>query len=292
MSELVTGIDLVREQVRIAAGPAPWTLTGRAPRHGHAIDVRINAGGSSRATLPPAPGRVTRFRPPLGPGVRVGTPLSSNACENPPRTTDSMIAKLIVDDETRLQAIARAGAARSCSWREWRPHRSSPSKFFCSPAFASGEYTTGFLHQRLVAYPAFVVDMSGESTSPAVGRRQARRQALFLLYQWDLTRQPLASLFEGEPDVFARELAAAVADCAGSLDARINAASDEWSADRLGTLERNILRIGIYELEEGTVPPEVAINEAVVLAKRYATEDAARLVNGILGRVQREGGEP
>jgi len=75
---------------------------------------------------------------------------------------------------------------------------------------------------------------------------------------------------------------------AEELDERITAAADEWSADRLGTLERNILRIAIHELEEGSVPPEVAINEAVVLAKRYATEDAARLVNGILGRVQRE----
>jgi N utilization substance protein B len=120
------------------------------------------------------------------------------------------------------------------------------------------------------------------------GRRAGRRQALFLLYQWDLTGQPLASLFEGEPDPFARELADAVAARADALDERITAASDEWSADRLGTLERNILRIGVYELEEETVPAEVAINEAVVLAKRYATEDAARLVNGILGQVQRE----
>ena len=97
--------------------------------------------------------------------------------------------------------------------------------------------------------------MSGESTTPAVGRRQARRQALFLLYQWDLTQQPLASLFEGEPDVFARELATAVADRSAALDDRITAASEGWPADRLGTLERNILRIGVYELEEGTVPP-------------------------------------
>jgi N utilization substance protein B len=56
----------------------------------------------------------------------------------------------------------------------------------------------------------------------------------------------------------------------------------------MGTLERNILRIGVYELEERTVPPEVAINEAVVLAKRYASDDAARLVNGILGKIARE----
>lgn len=124
--------------------------------------------------------------------------------------------------------------------------------------------------------------------TPSVGRRAGRRQALFLLYQWDLTGQPLASLFEGEPDEFARELAEAVSSRADELDRRITEASEEWPADRLGTLERNVLRIGVYELEEKTVPPEVAINEAVVLAKRYASEDAARLVNGILGQVARE----
>lgn len=118
-------------------------------------------------------------------------------------------------------------------------------------------------------------------------RRAARRQALFLLYQWDLTGQPLASLFGEEPDPFARQLAEAVVERARELDQRITAASDEWPAERLGTLERNILRIAVYELEEETVPPEVAINEAVILAKRYASEDAARLVNGILGAVAR-----
>ena len=122
----------------------------------------------------------------------------------------------------------------------------------------------------------------------ATSRKAARRQALFLLYQWDLTGQELASLFEGEPDDFAYALAEAVAARAEPLDARVTAASPDWPAERLGTLERNILRIGVYELEEQTVPREVAINEAVVLAKRYATADAARLVNGILGRVARE----
>ncbi len=124
-------------------------------------------------------------------------------------------------------------------------------------------------------------------TAP-LSRRQARRQALFLLYQWDLTGLPLESLFEGSPDEFASSLARAVADEASALDDRITAASTEWPADRLGTLERNVLRIGVYELEEGTVPAEVAINEADVLAKRYATEDAGRLVNGILGQIRRE----
>ena len=75
---------------------------------------------------------------------------------------------------------------------------------------------------------------------------------------------------------------------ARSSTAKITAASEGWPADRLGALERNVLRIGIYELEAESVPPEVAINEAVELAKRYASDEAGRLVNGILGRIARE----
>jgi N utilization substance protein B len=121
-----------------------------------------------------------------------------------------------------------------------------------------------------------------------LGRRAARRTALFLLYQWDLTGQPLTSLYEGEVDEFARETAEAVAADAEELDRRITAAAEGWTADRLGVVERNVLRIGVHELESGSVPPEVAISEAVELAKRYATEDAGRLVNGILARIARE----
>ena len=120
------------------------------------------------------------------------------------------------------------------------------------------------------------------------GRRAARRTALFLLYQWDVTGQPLTSLYEGEVDSFARETAEAVAAQASLLDERITAASEGWTADRLGAIERNILRIALYELDGDDVPDEVAIDEAVTLAKRYATDDAARLVNGILGRIVRE----
>jgi transcription antitermination protein NusB len=120
------------------------------------------------------------------------------------------------------------------------------------------------------------------------GRRAARRTALFILYQWDVTGQPLASLYEGEIDDYARVLAEAIAANADVLDERITEASDEWPASRLGALERNVLRIGLHELDAGEVPAEVAVNEAVALAKRYASEDAGRLVNGILGRILRE----
>jgi transcription antitermination protein NusB len=119
-------------------------------------------------------------------------------------------------------------------------------------------------------------------------RRAARRTALFLLYQWDVTGEPLASLYEGEVDEWARETAEAVAADAPELDARITEAAEGWTADRLGAVERNILRIAVHEVEGDDVPDEVAIDEAVTLAKRYATDDAAKLVNGILGRIVRE----
>jgi transcription antitermination protein NusB len=120
------------------------------------------------------------------------------------------------------------------------------------------------------------------------GRRAARRTALVLLYQWDVTGQELASLFEGEIDPFARELAEAVVEQHEEIDRRITEAADEWTADRLGALERNILRMAILELDRGGIPVEVAIDEAVSLAKRYSSEDAGRLVNGILGQIVKE----
>jgi len=120
------------------------------------------------------------------------------------------------------------------------------------------------------------------------GRRAARRTALVLLYQWDVTGQELASLYEGEVDDYSRELAEAVIERHDELDQRITEASDEWPAGRLGALERNILRLALLELDRGEVPLEVAIDEAVSLAKRYSSEDAGRLVNGILGRIAKE----
>ena len=121
-----------------------------------------------------------------------------------------------------------------------------------------------------------------------LSRRAARRTALFLLYQWDLTGQPIGTNYDGEIDDFARDLAESVAAQANELDARISAVSGDWPASQLGTLERNVLRIGIHELDEGTVPLEVVMDEAVTLAKRYSSEDAGRLVNGILGAISRE----
>jgi N utilization substance protein B len=122
-----------------------------------------------------------------------------------------------------------------------------------------------------------------------ISRREARRSAVFVLFQWDVTGKPLGSLFEGELDDYARGLIEAVAARAPELDERITAAADDWTADRLGAVERNVLRVAVHELDVGEVPPEVAIDEAVGLAKRYgASDEAGRLVNGILGRIIRD----
>ena len=121
-----------------------------------------------------------------------------------------------------------------------------------------------------------------------ISRREARRAAVFILFQSDVTGQPLGSLYDGDVDPYTERLAQAVSAHAEELDARITAASDAWTADRFGAVERNVLRVALEELDEGEVPVEVVLDEAVTLAKRYASEDAAKLVNGILGRVVRE----
>ena len=110
-----------------------------------------------------------------------------------------------------------------------------------------------------------------------------------LLYQWDLSGAELGSQSECEIDPWARARAEEVVARATERDERITAASEGWPADRLGGVERNALRIAVHELDRGEVPPEVAIDEAVGLAKRYSSDEAAKLVNGILGRIQREG---
>jgi acetyl-CoA carboxylase, biotin carboxylase subunit len=151
VSELVTGIDLVREQLRVAAGE-PLTLTGRAPRRGHAIEVRINAEDPSR-DFAPAPGRVTTFRPPLGPGVRVDTAVLEGGLIPP--YYDSMIAKVIVHDADRPRAIARAVRALEELRIEGVPTtRELALDVLRSPGFAGGTYSTGYLQEMESVLPS------------------------------------------------------------------------------------------------------------------------------------------
>ena len=148
---MVTGIDLVREQLRIADG-APLERTGRADRHGHAIEVRINAEDPTR-DFAPAPGRITRFRPPLGPGVRLDT-FIEDGTDVPPHY-DSLLGKLIVWDETRPEAIARALRALGELALDGVPTtRELALDILRSEEFASGRYSTGFIEEAAARLPA------------------------------------------------------------------------------------------------------------------------------------------
>jgi acetyl-CoA carboxylase biotin carboxylase subunit len=144
VTEAVTSLDIVRMQVRIAAGE-PLALTGRAPRLGHAIEIRINAEDPSRGFMP-APGRLTRFRPPLGPGVRVDTFVEEGSVIPP--YYDSLIAKVIVHDATRHAAIERARRVLSEFQIEGVPTtRDAAREILDSAEFRSGDYSTSFLEE-------------------------------------------------------------------------------------------------------------------------------------------------
>ena len=151
VTEMVTGVDLVREQLRIATG-APLERTGRAARRGHAVEVRINAEDPTR-DFAPAPGRITRFRPPLGPGVRLDT-FIEDGTDVPPHY-DSLLGKLIVWDETRPEAIARTLRALGELQLEGVPTtRELAIDILRSEEFSSGRYSTGFLAEAGGRLPA------------------------------------------------------------------------------------------------------------------------------------------
>jgi acetyl-CoA carboxylase biotin carboxylase subunit len=144
VTELTTGIDIVREQIRIAAGER-LDVTGRAPRGGHAIEIRINAEDPARG-FAPAPGLVSRFRPPLGPGVRTDTAIVEGT--SIPPYYDSMIAKVIVRDDSRAAAISRAIRALEELEIEGIPTTCPLAlDILRSPEFRGGDYSTSYLEE-------------------------------------------------------------------------------------------------------------------------------------------------
>lgn len=126
-------------------------------------------------------------------------------------------------------------------------------------------------------------------------RREARRQAIDVLYQADVTeKDPRIVLAEWrsagrEIDPFAEELVHGVVANRAEIDSILLSHVENWSLERMATLDRNILRVAVYELvHRPETPSSVAISEAVEIAKRLSTEDSSRFVNGILGKFARE----
>jgi acetyl-CoA carboxylase, biotin carboxylase subunit len=142
VSELTTGIDLVHGQLRVAGGE-PLAATGRAPRRGHAIEFRINAEDPARG-FAPAPGTIERFRPPLGPGVRVDTAVEDGTVISP--YYDSLIAKVVVSADDRGGAIARGRRALAeLEVRGVPTTRQLELDILASEPFAAGRYSTSYL---------------------------------------------------------------------------------------------------------------------------------------------------
>jgi N utilization substance protein B len=120
-------------------------------------------------------------------------------------------------------------------------------------------------------------------------RSDQRRDAVFAGYQHDVTGRPLADLL-ADSRPFTRELALGVEAHRDELDAVIARHAKGWDLSRIAPLERNLMRVALYEIEhDDDVPVEVAIDEAVGIAKEYCGSDAPGFVNGILGAAVREG---
>jgi transcription antitermination protein NusB len=123
-----------------------------------------------------------------------------------------------------------------------------------------------------------------------VRRSEQRRAAVVALYQADVTGRRLDELVDARARPFTRELVDGVDAGRDQLDALIGRHSVGWSIDRIAPLERNIMRVALFELlHRDDIPAEVAIDEAVEAAKELCSVDAPSFVNGILGAAQREG---
>ncbi|HLB24746.1 MAG TPA: acetyl-CoA carboxylase biotin carboxylase subunit, partial [Nitrospirota bacterium] len=144
VTEMVTGIDLVKEQIKIASGMALKFKQDDVKFNGHSFECRINAEDPQKFT--PCPGRITAFNTPGGPGVRVDTAAYSNYTVPP--NYDSMIAKLIVHGKDREEAMARMGRALEEFIIEGiKTTIPLYRKVFMDPVFRSGRYNTGYLEQ-------------------------------------------------------------------------------------------------------------------------------------------------
>ncbi len=118
-------------------------------------------------------------------------------------------------------------------------------------------------------------------------RSEQRRDAVFVSYQRDVTGRPLEELV-ADSRPLTRELAEGVDHFREELDEEISAHSRGWAVERIAPLDLNVMRVALYEIEHTDVPHEVAIDEAVEIAKEYCGAEAPGFINGILGAIVRE----
>ncbi len=147
-------------------------------------------------------------------------------------------------------------------------------------------------------------------------RHRSRQRALQVLYQWDMTKRPVEEAIRafydtldadqkadiqveedddsdsapGDPgrDAFMEELAKGASAMAPDIDHRIAEKSANWKLDRMPVVDRNILRLGVYEMSRKDTPPAVVIDEALELARQFSGEDSVAFINGVLDAVHKE----
>jgi N utilization substance protein B len=133
-------------------------------------------------------------------------------------------------------------------------------------------------------------------------RHRSRQRALQVLFQWDSRRQPVEeaiqsfyeTLYSAEEeqspaqDEFMETLAKGTAAAAARLDARIQAKAEHWKLDRMPIVDRNILRLAIFEMTELGTPPAIAIDEALELARQFSADESVAFINGVLDAVNKE----
>ncbi|HLN03928.1 MAG TPA: transcription antitermination factor NusB [Bryobacteraceae bacterium] len=133
-------------------------------------------------------------------------------------------------------------------------------------------------------------------------RRRSREHALQILYQWDMRKQPVdesiqtfyGTLFSEEGavapprDAFLEELVRGTVEKAAEIDVLISGHAEHWRLERMPAVDRNILRLAIYEMRHTETPAAVVMDEALELARRFSTEESVHFVNGVLDAVHRE----
>ena len=129
-------------------------------------------------------------------------------------------------------------------------------------------------------------------------RRRSRQRALQLLFLWDSRRQPLDQVFNDyydslfseehpERDLFAAGLVEGTAEHIADVDAQITKHAEHWRMERMPAVDRNILRLAVYEMLYGGTPAAVTIDEALELARKFSNEESVQFVNGVLDAIHR-----
>jgi N utilization substance protein B len=134
-------------------------------------------------------------------------------------------------------------------------------------------------------------------------RRRARQRALQILFSWDARRRPVDEVLneyygalyadeKPERDPFVNELVRGTLEHLVDIDGRISRNAEHWRMERMPTVDRNILRLAVYEMAHAGTPAPVTIDEALELARKFSNEESVQFVNGVLDAVRRELGDP